>query len=148
MLVDAILCNYAEAVNNQLYIAGGGIDVVQIPAGMEPPLGISLAIGIIITIPWSQTDQRHDVDISLLERVTGIVRAPTVDGGSEPISMELSFNLGRSPDLTDGDHQHVCLAANLPGLPIPAIGKYELLVRIDGQTRRRLPFRVTSIAES
>lgn len=37
MRVDAILCNHAEAVNNQLYLSGGGINVCYFPPGAPPP---------------------------------------------------------------------------------------------------------------
>ncbi|HEX4865848.1 MAG TPA: hypothetical protein VFV02_17400 [Acidimicrobiales bacterium] len=144
MQVDAILCNHAEAVNNQLYISGGGIELAQAPAGATPPLAVTLGVGMVLTVGWSQTNEPHQVEIELLTEDGVPVDVPTGPGIYQPFKVQMSFNVGRPPVLAVGDDQHVCLAANFPGLPLPVYGKYEFIVRVDGNVERTLPYRVVA----
>jgi hypothetical protein len=141
MQIDAILANHAEAVNNLLYIAGGGIEMGFVPPG-PPPYRVTMGIGIMITVPWGQTNQQHQVEIELL---TGDGRPAQLAIGPDstsPLQVKLAFNVGRPPGVTVGDDQHICLATNIPGLPLPAMGKYIFVVRIDGNDERMLPYRL------
>lgn len=148
MQIDAILCNHAEAVNNMLYISGGGVELGQVAPGVSPPYNASLGIGIMVTVPWGQTNQQHTVEIELLSEDGTPVAVPTGPESTGPVRMQLAFNVGRPANVTVGDDQHVCLAANLPVVPLPAYGKYEFVVRIDGHDERRLPYRLKSITGS
>ncbi|MGH3853599.1 MAG: DUF6941 family protein [Pseudonocardiaceae bacterium] len=142
MQIDAFLCNHAEAVNNMLYIAGGGIEQAMITPGNAPPYAITVGIAIMVTVPWSQTNQQHRVEIELLGGDGESIQLPTGPDSTESLQMLLTFNVGRGPLLTVGDDQHVCLAANMPLLPMPAFGKYEFVVRLNSHGERRLPMRV------
>jgi hypothetical protein len=142
MQIDAILCNHAEAVNNLLYIAGGGVNLAQVPPGLNPPYVINLGIGIMVTVPWGKTNQQHKVEIDLITEDGQAFQLPIGPNLMRPLHIELAFNVGRPAGITVGDDQVVCLAANLPGLPMPAFGKYEFIVRIDGHDERRLGYRV------
>jgi hypothetical protein len=142
MQLDAILCNHAEAVNNLLYISGGGIDLVSIPPGINPPYPINLGIGVMVTVPWEQTNQQHEVDIELVSEDGQPVQVPVSPDLMQPVRAKLTFNVGRPGGISIGDDQHVCLAANMPGVPMPALGKYEFILRIDGHDERRLAYRV------
>ena len=142
MQIDAILCNHAEAVNNLLYISGGGISATLVPPGTNPPYIVNLGIGIIVTVPWNLTDQQYEVEIQLVTEDGQPVLVPLSPGSTQPVQIRLAFYVGRPPTITIGDDQQVCLAANMPGLPFAALGKYEFIVRIDGNNERRLPFRV------
>jgi hypothetical protein len=41
-----------------------------------------------------------------------------------------------------GDDQVVALATNLNALPLPAVGKYEFVISVDGSPERRLGLRL------
>jgi hypothetical protein len=140
--IDAILCNHAEAVNNLLYIAGGGIEIAFAQPGSSPPYVCNLGIGIMVTVPWNQTNRQHIVDVELISEDGQPVQVPVAPEVTQPVHARLAFNVGRPPGLTVGDDQHVCLAASLPGLPMPSLGKYEFIIRVDGHDERRLPYRV------
>lgn len=142
MQVDAILCNHAEAINNLLYIAGGGITFGQVPLGANPPYGVSVGMGVMVTVQWGETNQQHQVEIELLSEDGQPVHVPTGLDVTSPFKVQLAFNVGRPPTVAVGDDQYVCLAANFPGLPLPAIGKYEFVIRIDGHDERRLAYRL------
>jgi len=140
--VDAILCNHAEAVNNLLYLAGGGIEIAFVQPGSAPPYVCNLGIGIMVAVQWDQTNQQHVVEVELISEDGQPVHVPVGPDVTQPLQAQLGFNVGRPPGLTAGDEQHVCLAVNLPGLPMPSLGKYEFIIRVDGQDARRLPYRV------
>ena len=148
MQVDAILCNHAEAVNNQLYVSGGGIELAQAPAGAAPPFAVTLGIGMVLTVGWAETNEQHQVDIELLTEDGVPVDVPTGPGIFAPLKVQSAFNVGRPPTLTVGDDQHVCLAANFPGLPLPVFGKYEFVIQVDGRVERTLPYRVSAAAST
>jgi hypothetical protein len=140
--IDAMLCNHAEAANNLLYLAGGGVEIAFAQPGAEPPYVCNLGIGIMATVPWSQTNQQHVVEVHLVSEDGIPVQVPTGPNTQEPLQARLSFNVGRPAGLTVGDDQHVALAANLAALPIPSLGKYEFIIRVDGHDERRLAYRV------
>jgi hypothetical protein len=142
MQIDAILCNHAEAINNMLYIAGGGIEQAMIAPGHTPPYAVTVGIGIMVTVPWSQTNKQHKVEIELLGEDGEPVQLPTDSDSAKSLQMLLTFNVGRGSLLTVGDDQHVCLAANISALPMPAFGKYDFIVRLDDHNERHLPMRV------
>src|SRR5579875_622008 len=125
-----------------LYISGGGIDLVSVPPGINPPYRINVGIGVMVTVPWGMTNQQHEVDIELVSEDGQPVQVPVGPDLIQPVSAKLTFNVGRPPGISIGDDQHICLAANMPGLPIPAFGKYEFILRIDGHDERRLAYRV------
>jgi len=142
MLVDAILCNHAEAVNNLLYVAGGGINVSNFQPGAPPPYAISVGLGLLVTVPWLETNKQHQVQIKLIGEDGQDVVLPTRTGAVEPLNLAMAFNVGRPAGIRPGDEQVVTLAANLVSLPIPAAGKYEFVIQLDGELVRRLPLRV------
>jgi hypothetical protein len=142
--IDAILCNHAEAVNNLLYIAGGGIDVTYVPQGSGPPYVCNVGLGLMVTVPWEQTNQQHTVEVELISEDGQAVQVPVAADQTGPLHAKIAFNVGRPAGLSVGDNQHVCLATNLPGLPMPAIGKYEFIIRIDGHDERRLAYKIMS----
>jgi hypothetical protein len=144
MQLDAILGNHVEAVNNLLYIAGGGVDTAVIPPGMNPPYPIGLGIGVMVTVPWQQTNQQHQVEIDLMDADGEPVTVQVSPDQTAPVQARLIFNVGRPPGLAVGDEQHVCLAANMPVLPMPKLGRYEFVIRLDGSDERRLAYRVIS----
>lgn len=142
MQIDAILCNHAEAVNNLLYISGGGIGGTPVPPGTNSPYFVNVGIGIVVTVPWSLSNQQHEVEIQLVTEDGQPVLVQSEPDSTQPVYMRLAFNVGRPPTMTIGDDQQVCLAANMPGLPFAALGKYEFIVRVDRNNERRLPFRL------
>ncbi len=142
MQLDVTLCNHAEAVNNLLYVAGGGVNVMHVPPGAPPPYGVTVGIGMLITVPWLKTNQQHKIEITLVGEDGQPVQLPVRQGSSGPLSAVLAFNVGRPADLPVGDDQIIALATNLVNLPIPAMGKYEFALSVNGNPERRLSFRL------
>jgi hypothetical protein len=71
-----ILADSAQVVDNKLYLLGGGWDVLTVTTGF--PIHKHLAVAAAFRIPWTETNQRHTVEIEIadedgatLARVTG-----------------------------------------------------------------------------
>lgn len=144
MKVTAMLCNHAEAQNNLLYVSGAGVDRAMVPAGSEGPWGVSLGVGVLIGVPWSQTNQQHTLAIVLQDADGHPVELATdPTGGSEPVRVEVGFNIGRPPELVAGDEQNISFAVNWPALPLASLGQYEFVIEVDGSPEVQLPYRLT-----
>jgi len=141
MDVDAILCDHAEAAEGKLFINGGGISASLVQP--QPPHTINLAVGVVIHVPYTETNMPHTVGIRLTDEDERPVH-PWSPSESEqpPIQAVVPFNVGRPAQLPHGDTQPVALGMNFLGLPLANIGQYAFVVEVDGKEARRLPFRV------
>lgn len=140
--LDAMLCNYAETVNNLLYLSGGGINTTEIPSG-TPPYALNLGFGLIVTVPPGEVGKSHDLYIELVDEHDQAVALPRADGSEKPLKVVINFAVDATTVLeADDDDQTVALAANLQGLPLPDPGRYEFVLSIGGQELRRLGLRV------
>lgn len=142
MEVTAILCNHAEAVNNLLFVSGGGIDQAIIQPGQPAPWGVSIGMGLSIQVPWTATNHEHSVRVTLVDADGQPVEVPTSPEARQEFGVDLRFNVGRPPQLTPGTSQTVQLAINIPVLPFETLGQYEFVVAIDGHEEKRLGYRI------
>lgn len=142
MELTAILCNHAEAQNNLLYIAGGGVDRATIPAGRAGPFTISLALGIVVEVPWTATNVEHTVKVQLEDEDGHPVEVETGFEEREPFRAQFRFNVGRPRHLEDGETQSVAFAVNMPMLRLEKLGTYVFTISIDDEVLRRLHYRL------
>lgn len=77
MKITAMLCNHAEAQNNLLYVSGAGINRAVVQPGNPGPWAISLAIGILVSVPWTATNQQHTVGVRMVDADGQPVKVPT-----------------------------------------------------------------------
>lgn len=145
MQLTAILCNHAEAQNNVLYVAAGGIDQVVVPAQHTGPVTVSLGVAIIVEVARTATDQQHTVDIALLDADGQMVKNHNTDE-QEPFRTQFKFNVGPSRHVDSGETQSVALAVNIPALRLQKPGSYVFAVSVDEAVERRLPYRVVQRA--
>ncbi len=143
MKVTAMLCNHAEAQNNLLYVSGAGIDRSMVPPGSQGPWGVTVAVGVLIGVPWSQTNQQHKLAIVLLDADGHAIEIADSPDATRPVRVEVEFNIGRPPELVAGEEQNISFAVNWPGLPLTALGQYEFVVEVDGNAEAKLPYRLT-----
>jgi hypothetical protein len=144
MEVTAFLANHAEAINNLLYANGAGITRANVPPGMPGPYGASLALGVLVTVPWTQTNQNHRLRVDLIDADGQSVQVPTGPETTQPFKAELAFNVGRPPTLEVGEAQTVALAIGMQGLPFPALGNYRFVLFIDEAQVHELAFKIAT----
>ena len=68
MQIDAILCNHAEAVNDLLYMAGGGIGVPSYRPGSHRPTCATWASASSSRCPGANEPNRRMVEVELVAR--------------------------------------------------------------------------------
>ena len=119
-----IMADATEAVNNKLYMMGGGWDRWHSPS-YPAPIRLGIAVGLLV--PWDETNEKHPVRLAI------------VDADGKPIVPDIGaqVEVGRPPGITAGSTQRALLAINA-GFPIPKPGRYEVRVVAgqDGMERR------------
>jgi hypothetical protein len=140
MQVDAMLCNHAEAADGKLYVNGGGIAICWV--GAEAPHLIQLALGAIIRVPYTATNQPHTLTVRLLDEDGHPVVPWSPPGGDvlPPVETASQFTVGRPPQLVPGESQALPFAMQFQ-LAVPTPGAYAFTIEIDAETVRDLPFR-------
>jgi len=147
--VDVFLADSAEAVQGKIYALGAGWNLLW--AHAFPVTQPRIAIGIIVRVPYTATNQMHNLSVSLQtedgETVQLGLIEPPGGGDAQPLN-ELGgqFNVGRPPLLPAGDEQVLALALQIDGLTFRAPGMFSWVVQIDGTEVRRVPMRVAQLA--
>ncbi len=149
--VDAFLADSVVVAENKLYVQGGGWDSLW--TNNFPVRHPRIGIGVVLTVPWSATNQMHTFEVSIVDP-----NGKPIVLGDAPPGLELpegkvrelrgQFNVGRPPVLNLGDSQVVPIAMNLDGLMFSEPTTYSVIVSVDGSEMRRLPIRVRSMVQS
>jgi hypothetical protein len=105
------------------------------------PGPFAFAIGLIVDVPWHETNRQHKFRLELID-LDGNPVALMGPAGEQPVAIEDGFEVGRPPGLRSGTALTVPYAINFGPMPIPPGGHYEWRLSINGETREdwRLPF--------
>jgi hypothetical protein len=122
--VTLLLADAAQAVDNKLYVLGGGWSIT----GPQPSPS---ALAVHIKVPWDEANELHRLRIELLD-ADG--QAVTLGEGDEvqPVVIESEFEVGRPPGLIRGTPIDLSLAVTLGPLPLAQGMRYEWRLSIDG----------------
>jgi hypothetical protein len=123
--VTLMLADAAQAVDNKLYILGGGWSVT----GPEP---VPFAIAIKVEVPWDRTNERHRWRLRLLDADGRPVHLPT-DQGDREVEIAGEFEVGRPPGIPPGTPIDLSLAINSGPIPVPPGGRYVWRLAIDDE---------------
>jgi hypothetical protein len=122
-----ILADYAEVNGGKLYLMGGGWEAIGAESlPVIRPIGIAAGV----RVPWTQTNQRHTVEIEVQDE--DAQQVAKIDG---------QFEVGRPPGIPSGQPQRFQLAMNMH-LSFQRAGGYLVVARLNGKTFARTPFRV------
>ena len=125
MMATILLADAAQAIENKLYILGGGWSVT----GPDPTPS---ALAIALKVPWVEANERHEMRVELLDSDGGpVVVGPDPDE-ARPVVIESQFEVGRPPGLKPGTPIDLAFAVNLGPVPLPPGGRYEWRLSIDG----------------
>ena len=124
MMATLMLADAAQAIDNKLYVLGGGWSMT----GPDPSPS---ALAIALKVPWDEANRRHDLRVELLD-ADG--RPITLGPDERPVVIESHFEVGRPPGLRPGTPIDLALAVNLGPVPLPPGGRYEWRLAIDGHS--------------
>jgi hypothetical protein len=127
MKLTLLLADFAEAINNKLYIMGGGWSVI----GPDPA---TFAIAVKLEVPWDETNKRHQLELKLVDADEKPIMVPT-PVGDKPLEIGGEFEVGRPVGLKPGTPLDVALAFNMGPLPLPSDTRCVWRCYIDGNTR-------------
>ncbi len=128
MKATLILADFARVAEGKLDILGAGWSL----AGPEP---VSMGLGVLIDVPWNQTNQRHSMVVRLLGEDGQLYLLPGPDGAPpQGIEAHTDFEVGRPPGIAAGTAQPFALALNLAQLPLAPGRRYEWRLEIDSET--------------
>ena len=123
-----LLADHAETLNNKLYLMGGGWETLTVGT---LPITHPLAIAVAFSVPWNETNQKHDIQIEIADQDGAVLT--TIDGQIE---------VGRPPGIPLGHTQRVQMGVNI-ALEFEKAGTYVVTTRISGQESRHVGFVVT-----
>jgi len=132
--VTMLLADAAQAMENKLYVIGGGWSVLR---GQVPT-----ALAILVKVPWDQTNTKHQLRLDLVDSDGRPVQL-TGPLGDQPVVIENELEVGRPPGVAPGASIDLAMAITLGPLPLPN-GRYEWRLSIGEESREdwRLPFEV------
>jgi hypothetical protein len=146
MEVDAFLADSVVSADGKLYVHGAGWDVITTQS--LPVRHSRIGIGVIIHVPYTATNQAHDLEVRLEDadgQVVALSSRPPSESGAEPVTkFSGQFNVGRPPTLPPGSAQIVAIAMQIDGMLFEKVGGYRFIVSIDGSDVKALPFRLTT----
>jgi hypothetical protein len=126
MMVTMLLADAAQAIDNKLYILGGGWSITG-------PGPVPSAIALQIKVPWNQANELHRLRLELVDSDGTPVLVQTEPGGDEePLVVETPFEVGRPAGLTPGTPIDLSLALSVAPLPLQPASRYEWRLTIDG----------------
>ena len=139
MKATLLLADYAVVSDGKLTIVGGGWS----QTGPEPaPFGI----GLLIQVPWDQSNTRHTFQVELLDADGEPVELETDEDDEQPVAFGGDFEVGRPPGLKPGTPLDFPVAMNSTPLPLEP-GRYEWRLTIDGESRQDWTLAFTVRAE-
>ncbi len=127
-----LLCDAAQEVGGKLYVLGAGWTGLT-----QPDAPASMALAVILHFEWTETNQRHQVEIEL--QTDDGVPWETTEG--QPLRVTTSVEVGRPPGVKPGTELNAPLASSFHGISLPA-GGYVWVLRLGTQVLARCPFSV------
>jgi hypothetical protein len=140
LTVTGFLADSVVTAEGKLYVQGAGWNVIwtqEFPA-RQPRLGI----GLIVSIPYTETNQPHTLDVRIDDGDGRTIQLGTQPDGSPLTTLGGSINVGRPPNLAHGDEQLVAIGLNIDGMEFGHPDRYGVIVELDGEPALTLPFRV------
>lgn len=125
-----ILADAAEAVNNKVYLIGGGWETIT--ANRQLPIQYPCAIAVAFSVPWDETDRQHAIEIAIEE-----------PNGGKLVSVPGQIEVANPPGTPLGAAQRVHMAVKMI-LPLQRLGGYAVVASIEDRESRRIPFYVVA----
>ncbi len=150
MEVNAVLADSVVVAEGKLYVQGGGWNVLN--ALSMPTQHDRIGIGIVVHVPYTATNQMHNLEVTLVDEDENSVPLGTAPPGvvvdspdGKVRKLGAQFNVGRPATIHAGDEQVTAFAININGLVLETPGMYSFVIGVDGTEVSRLRFRVNPL---
>jgi hypothetical protein len=127
MMATLMLADAAQAIDNKLYLLGGGWSVT----GPDPTPS---ALAIALKVPWDEANHRHDMRVELLDADGHPVAVGPDPDHANAVVIESQFEVGRPAGLRPGTPIDLAFAVNVGPMPLPPGGRFEWRLSIDGHS--------------
>jgi hypothetical protein len=124
MMATMLLADAAQAIDNKLYVLGGGWSITG-------PEATPSALAISLKVPWDEANEAHQLRIELLDSDGRPIMVGSPQG-ERPLVIESQFEVGRPPGLRPGTPIDLAFAINVGPVPLAPGGRYEWRLSIDG----------------
>jgi hypothetical protein len=131
-----LLADAAQAVDNKLFILGGGWSVTG-------PGPTTMAIALKVEVPWDKTNRQHRWRIELLDADGRQVLLAGPDN-AQPLVLAGEFEVGRPAGTPEGTPIDLAMALNLGAVPFPADQRLVWKLWINDQTTEDWELRFTT----
>lgn len=128
---SAMLADAAAVAEGKLYIHGGQWD--QVFAHSLPFRHPSMSIVLVIEVPYNDALHSHELEI-LLELDGNVLESPRILGQLET---------GHAPGSVLGAPGFVSLALPIQDLKLEEQGRYDWLIKLDGEIATRVSMQMT-----
>jgi hypothetical protein len=125
MKATMILADAAQAIENKLYLLGGG----WVVTGPEPS---PFAIAILIEVPLEEAGRSHQWGLTLLDEEGVPVRLPALN--EQALTIGGDFVVGKSPDHPIHVPLTINIAINSGPIQYPPGRSFTWQLSIDGRT--------------
>lgn len=108
-----VLGDFARVTEGKLDVLGGGWKVTG-------PGPVNMGIGLIVEVPWTETNVKHKLRIQLVGEDGQLVQLPGPPGQpASTLEVSSDFELGRPPGVAPGASLPFALAVNVNNVPLP-----------------------------
>ena len=121
-----VLCDFVQVAEGKLFINGGGWN----HKGLTTPMGV----GLLVEVPWSETNIGHNVRLILEDADGHPVEAPG-PLGPQPLVIEAQIEVGRPPGMPHGSSINVPMAINVPPPPLLPDTSYRWRFEVEGKSQ-------------
>jgi len=135
--ITMVLADAATVSEGKLNLLGAGWTVT----GPQPTAS---AIGLIVHVPWDETNRRHRLALRLVDADGAHVEVDQPDGSGQRIEVLAEFEVGRPPGVVPGTRLPMPLAVPIGPIPLIPGQRYVWELSVDGRSDEdwRLPFDV------
>ena len=127
-----LLADRAEVLNGKLYMMGGAWDRRHIK-DIASPVSLTIVVGVLV--PWNLTNEPHRLIVTIEDE----------DGALVPPEVEVTVNVGRPVDATQGQSFRATAVIN-NRWQLPRYGTYRVVASVAGHSEKRVAFYAVETA--
>lgn len=121
--------NITLIVGEYARVADGKLDVIGAGWTITGPGPVTMGIGILAEVPWSEMGTPHSIELLLVDEKGVAVPGP---GGDPLFKVDATLVAEKPPGVLLGAPNISCMGLNAVGVPIPPGRRYRLIATVDG----------------